>query len=175
MSKRFEVGFVDPKGIIINKPGVGGLFAVGTTVPGNGTTGYAPGCIFLDTDAAAGSQFWINEGSVTSCTFRQIASAVTTFGVVGVAAGYRLARGTIALDGSNPTPVTTGLTTVVSATVTLEGNAAPGVGTSVLTLDPVNYASGALSVYAWKPTSSANPTLIASTGTEVFEWVAVGT
>lgn len=95
--------------------------------------------------------------------------------VVGVAAGYKIARGTTALDGSNPTPVTTGLTTVVAAVVTLEGNAAPGLNTTTLTIDPANYATGALSVYAWKPTSVSNPTLIASTGTENFEWVAIGT
>ncbi len=32
-----------------------------------------------------------------------------------------------------------------------------------------------LEVYAWKPTSNSNPTLIASTGTEVFYGVAIGT
>lgn len=95
--------------------------------------------------------------------------------VAGVGAGYRIARGVTALDGSNPTPVVTGLTTVVAATVTLEGSSAPGVGTSVLTIASTNYATGALAVYAWKPTSNADPTLVASTGTENFEWIAVGT
>jgi len=40
---------------------------------------------------------------------------------VGVAGGYKIARGATALDGANPTPVTTGLTTVVAATVSLRG------------------------------------------------------
>ena len=92
--------------------------------------------------------------------------------VVGVAASYKIARGETALDGGNPTPVATGLTTVVAFVATLKGTAAPGVGTSVLTYD----ISGAtVNVYAWKPTSSSNPTLIASTGTESFGWIAVGT
>ena len=94
---------------------------------------------------------------------------------VGVAAGYKIARGVTALDGSNPTPVTTGLATVVAATVSLEGTSAPGVGTSVLTVASTNYATGALAVYAWKVTGSGDTTLIASTGTENFEWIAVGT
>ncbi len=92
--------------------------------------------------------------------------------VGGVAAGYLIARGATALDGSNPTPVVTGLTTVVGFAATLQGSAAPGVGTSVLTH---TISSGTVSVYAWKPTSNADPTLIASTGTETFSWVAVGT
>jgi len=89
-----------------------------------------------------------------------------------VAAGYKIARGSTALDGSNPTPVTTGLTTIVSATVSLRGTSAPGVGTSVLT---TGVSSGTLNVYAWKVTGSGDCTLIASTGTETFDWIAVGT
>jgi len=95
-----------------------------------------------------------------------------TGGVIGVAAGYKIARGETALDGSNPTPVSTGLTTVVAFVATLKGSAAPGVGTSVLTA-VISGATG--NVYAWKVTSNSDPTLIASTGTESFYWVAVGT
>lgn len=93
-------------------------------------------------------------------------------GVGGVAAGYKIARGVTALDGSNPTPVVTGLTTAVGFSATLQGSVAPGVGTSTLTH---TISGGTVSVYAWKPTSNADPTLIASTGTETFSWVAVGT
>lgn len=91
---------------------------------------------------------------------------------VGVAAGYKVARGETALDGSNPTPVATGLTTVVAFVATLKGTAAPGDNTSVLTAD----ISGAtVNVYAWKNTSGTDPTLVASTGTESFYWEAIGT
>jgi NAD(P)-dependent dehydrogenase (short-subunit alcohol dehydrogenase family) len=88
------------------------------------------------------------------------------------AAGYKVARGETALDGSNPTPVATGLTTIVAATLSLKGSGAPGVGTSALTYDT---SGGTLNIYAWKVTSNANPTLIASTGTETVGWFAVGT
>lgn len=92
--------------------------------------------------------------------------------VAGVSVGYKIARGETALDGSNPTPVATGLTTVVSFVAMLKGTATPGVSTSILTYD----ISGAtVNVYAWKVTSSADATLIASTGTETFAWIAVGT
>ncbi len=92
--------------------------------------------------------------------------------VAGVAAGYMVARGETALDGGNPTSVAHGLTTCIAFVATLKGTAAPGVGTSVLTAN-INGAN--VDVYAWKPTSNANPTLIASTGTESFYWIAVGT
>lgn len=93
-------------------------------------------------------------------------------GVAGVAAGYKVARGETALDGSNPTPVATGLTTVIAFVATLKGTAAPGLGTSVLT---ANISGATVNVYAWKPTGAGDTTLIASTGTESFYWVAIGT
>jgi predicted RecA/RadA family phage recombinase len=94
--------------------------------------------------------------------------------VAGVADGYKIARGEAALDGSNPTPVATGLATVIAFVATLKGTAAPGVGTSVLTAN-IAGAAGNVDVYAWKPTSNADPTLVASTGTESFYWTAIGT
>lgn len=94
--------------------------------------------------------------------------------VAGVGAGYKVARGETALDGTNPTPVATGLATVIAFTATLKGTAAPGVGTSVLTAN-IAGAAGNVDVYAWKPTSNADPTLVASAGTESFYWTAIGT
>jgi predicted RecA/RadA family phage recombinase len=96
-------------------------------------------------------------------------------GVTGVGAGYKIARGSAtALDGSNPTPIATGLTTIVSASVQLRGTAAPGDNTSVLTTDYTG-SDDTLNVYAWKNTSGSDPTLVASTGTETFDWIAIGT
>lgn len=90
----------------------------------------------------------------------------------GAAAGYRVARGEAALDGSNPTSVAHGLTTVVSVAIVLKGSAAPGVGTCLVTA-VINGAN--IDFYAWKPTGAGDCTLIASTGTGSFYWVAIGT
>lgn len=98
-------------------------------------------------------------------------TAVLDAAVAGVAAGYKVARGATALDGTNPTPVAHGLTTCVAFVALLKGTAAPGVGTAVLTAN-INGAN--VDVYAWKSTSNADPTLIASTGTETFYWLAIG-
>lgn len=84
---------------------------------------------------------------------------------------HRTMSGKSSLGGTNPTVVKTGFTTLFGFTATLEGSTAPGVGTSVLT---VVTSGGDASVYAWKPTSNADPTLVASTGTEVFGWNATG-
>lgn len=64
----------DGTGIIATDPGVGILHSYGTTVPTDGTKGFAPGCIFLDINAAAGSQVFVNEGTSTSCDFNNVPS-----------------------------------------------------------------------------------------------------
>jgi predicted RecA/RadA family phage recombinase len=77
----------------------------------------------------------------------------------------------IALDGTNPTPVATGLASITSVQLTLKNNSAPGVGTTTLTYDTT---AGTLNIYAWKPTSNADPTLIASAGTETVSYTVRG-
>lgn len=99
-------------------------------------------------------------------------SCGTAANITGVASGYKVARAETALDGGNPTSVASGLTAIVSCTVTLKGTAAPGVGTSILT---VNINGTNLDVYAWKVTSALDSTLIASTGTESFYTICIGT
>jgi predicted RecA/RadA family phage recombinase len=83
----------------------------------------------------------------------------------------KIVAGEAALDGSNPTPIATGLTTIVSVDLTLKKNTAPGLGTSILTYDTTG---GTLNVYGWKPTAAGDCTLIASTGTETFSYVVRG-
>jgi hypothetical protein len=100
----------------------------------------------------------------------QTAALATAPGAV--AAGYKIARGETALDGANPTPVTTGLTTIVAAVCTLKGTAAPGLGTSVVTYSTTG---GTLNLYGWKVTGAGDATLIASAGTETVGWICVGT
>lgn len=109
---------------------------------------------------------------------------VESGGIIDILAGgllkfagttFAFARGgAAALDGSNPTPIATGLNTIVAAVVQLRGTAAPGDNTSVLTTDFTG-SDGTLNVYAWKNTSGSDPTLVASTGTETFDWIAIGT
>lgn len=81
-------------------------------------------------------------------------------------------RGEVALDGSNPTPVTTGLSSIAAVFLTLKSQTAPGVETSVLSYDTTG---GTLNIYAWKVTATNDATLVASTGTETVGYIAIGT
>lgn len=89
-----------------------------------------------------------------------------SFKMAGVS--MKMARGETALDASNPTPVATGLTTIVSATATLKRTTAVSSGTAFVTVDFTG-SDGTLNLYGWVLAGSA------STGTESVEWVAFGT
>lgn len=90
--------------------------------------------------------------------------------------GKEVLTGMVQLDGSNPTTITTPFATIDAVAVQLMGSSAPGVGTSVLTVDfaPGIGGDGAVDLYAWKPTSATDSTLIASTGTEDVSYIIVG-
>lgn len=102
-----------------------------------------------------------------------LASAAGVPYVGGVAAAYRLARGTITLDGSNPSSAATGLTTVVACNV--DGPAAAGVpGDDPMGASPfINSTS--IDIYAWG-TNGTDPTPVPSTNNSaVFYWICIGT
>lgn len=44
------------------------ILAYGTTAP-SGVAGYLSGALFWDTDAAAGAQWLVNQGTLSSCSF----------------------------------------------------------------------------------------------------------
>lgn len=81
--------------------------------------------------------------------------------------------GTVILDGGNPTPIalSTYLTSIDGAVVSLEGSGAPGD-------DPVQVSSAVsgttVNVYAWK-TDGSDPTLVASTNNaRLVNFIAIG-
>lgn len=64
------------------------LAATGTTVPTDGTAGYAKGCLFIDTDVGAGtSGIYENVGTNTACNFDKFASSNTAWSDIGDASG----------------------------------------------------------------------------------------
>ena len=53
------------------------LFVEGTTIPTNGTAGYAIGCRFVKTNAANGQcAEWRNHGTASSCAFRPVGPVI---------------------------------------------------------------------------------------------------
>ena len=83
MSRKGVKQFGFQGGPWLSVPGIGGVFDVGTTVPAAASVGYAPGAIFIDIDASAGSQLWVNEGSATNSSFVRIPTASNASGTNG--------------------------------------------------------------------------------------------
>lgn len=87
--------------------------------------------------------------------------------------GWAFDMGTIALDGSNPTSVTTKVT-IQGAMLVMNTKTAPGDNTSVVTWFVETATAQQLDIYGWKPILGTDPTLVASDGTETVQWVAWG-
>jgi hypothetical protein len=52
------------------------LLATGTTVPTNSSTGFAKGCLFIDTDVGTGTTgLYCNKGTNTACAFTAVTQA----------------------------------------------------------------------------------------------------
>jgi hypothetical protein len=127
------------------------------------------GDLFTKTAATAGLYV------CTAANTWSIVSSGTVAGayVAGVGASYKIARGAITLDGTNPSSAATGLTTIVACTVS--GPAAAAIPTD----DPMGAVAfintTSIDLYAWK-TDGTDPTPVASTNsTAVFYWICVGT
>jgi len=65
----FPAGSAAPQTITKSSDGV--LECYGTSLPANGTGGYAPGCRFIHVDGAADEVLYVNEGSKISCDFHK--------------------------------------------------------------------------------------------------------
>lgn len=83
MSSQFKRQSAAP-GLIRGLRGI--IFDEGATVPADGSIGYSKGCIFLDNDASAGAQLWINSGSNTSSTFINYSGSLNLAGLTATVA-----------------------------------------------------------------------------------------
>ena len=127
--------------------------------------------LFWDSSA---KKFTIDSSKTPVGAIAWVAAAETdTEGKVllGAGDGIKFASGVVALDGSGATPTVTGLTAVIGGVASIKKATTPGVGTSVITVNP-NGTS--LDLYPWKVTGAGDTTLVASTGTEDVFWVAWG-
>lgn len=95
----------------------------------------------------------------------------------GVAAGYKIARGTLTPVSASDT-VVTGLATVVAAVASLKG--APSLTHMFVAADIGNQAgapaAGSILIKSYKPTGAADVTPIAATTPwSAVDWIAIGT
>ena len=89
--------------------------------------------------------------------------------------GQKIVSGEIALDGSNPTDIATGLKVVTGGFVCRKDPTAPGAGPHNLSVDfGGSVPAGTLRAYAWQATATADTAEIASTSTDTVSWIAVG-
>lgn len=183
MSGKIEPGYADPKGVLTTGFDLNGVTAEGAAVPTDGTSGYAPGCVFFKRAGTAGAAHYINEGTATSCAFKALTSQSATgaaLNVKGVAAGYKIARGQATTVAASDT-IITGLATVVSAYANMDDD--PVVGCSFASASIGDQAgtpaAGSILLKTWKPTTAGvagNPDVIAATTfTKKVNWIAVGT
>lgn len=92
--------------------------------------------------------------------------------VVGVAGGYKIARGSASITGATLGDIVTGLATVVSVTATL-GEDSTLAGNHVTAA--IGGTAGHITLKVWKPTASGDCTPILSTAAKVVNWEATGT
>jgi hypothetical protein len=114
----------------------------------------------------------IESGGALKVAGVDVTTAVATGGVAGVAAGYKIARGSTSVTGATGGDINTGLATVlgvaasIGADISLNANEV----SAALSATP-----GHITVKVWKPTATGDCTPIASTTATVINWVAVGT
>lgn len=70
MSRKFTKQYGSD--VICEDPTLGKFLAAGTTVPSDAAVGYAPACIFVHLDGAAGTYLYVNEGTRASADFNAL-------------------------------------------------------------------------------------------------------
>ena len=84
--------------------------------------------------------------------------------VAALATGYKIVAGDVLLDGSNPTPVATGLAAIVGAVATLRSTLA-STGAPVVLQTQFTTSTGNLDIYAFAFLSTADSALTGSAST----------
>ena len=143
MSRKSSVQYGSLDVLILQDiPGDGVTLARGAAVPADATAGYAKGCIFMDTDGAAGAVQYVNEGSNTSCDFNLAVADGQAF-LSGVTAGTATASKAVVLGASKEIATITTLTaTTVNASAVVIGQGTPTAKTGVTTIAIADILTG---------------------------------
>lgn len=183
MSRRQDLQSAD--GIVASYAPDGALFLVGHGAPSNGRVGASRGCIYLDLTNTA---VYYNSGTPSSATWTNITGGLSTAqsnitallaaaNVVGVASGYKLARGQATTSTASDT-VATGLATVVSAVASLDSDPTddPFMCSCSIGDQAGSPVAGSILIKTWKNTGGTDPTpQAAGTFSKKVNWIAVGT
>ena len=91
--------------------------------------------------------------------------------IEGAAAGYKIARGSVAATASSA--ITTGLTTITGYSLNQFADDSTKANVAVAITGDVS--GGTLTPYRWKYTGAGDTTLIAATTGGTLYWMAIGT
>lgn len=178
-SQKAVKAYADTKELAANKDATGGyagltLFKINFKNAADTFTSF-----FTNANTAARTYtFQDRDGTIADNTDLAGKQDVLTNPVVGVGADYKIARGVSSITGSGD--VVTGLTTVVSITVTpqsdLDGDTLAGCSATIGNQAGAP-AAGSVTIKCWKVTTggaAGNPTLIAADAAKSVNWIAVG-
>lgn len=162
--------YSDAKGAILEGFDRNTVVSEGSTVPTDGSVGYAPGSLFFKRAGTVGGQLYLNEGSSSSCAFKPFGGSPIT------PTASKIARGVSTVTGS--ATVVTGLATVVAVVATMQADASLTNGTAVTATvgdQAGTPAAGSVTIKVWKPTGAGDTTPIASAAAVAVNWIAIGT
>lgn len=143
--------------------GEGITLARGATVPSDATTGYAKGCLFIDTDGAAGAVLYVNEGTKASSDFNLALADETVAYLDGVTAGTVTASKALVVDSSKGIgTITTATITQLFATAQVVGQGDPTAETGVATITIADILTGIVTL---NQSTGATVALTLDTGT----------
>jgi hypothetical protein len=111
----------DATGVVDYVPVLGAIQVASKTVPADGSVGFARGCILHKLDGTAGTQFYINEGTESSCDFNPLVlPGVNLSGLTATAAELNTLHSQTLATGAGA-GVTDGVGTVYKNSVQLSG------------------------------------------------------
>lgn len=110
---------------------------------------------------------------VVSGTITQGGTNALTLAANGVAAGYKIARGTQVATAT--ALVTTGLATVVAFAVSPIAASTTAILAAAWASGKAAATAGKLNVYRWKHTGATTVTPVAASTAGTLSWIAVGT
>lgn len=126
----------------------------------------------LEVDSSpASTDYMIVVDPYTSKPKRALISGLNlaNFAVQGVAAGYKVATGSLNLTATK-FAIATGLTSISNVVTSFKKATAP----SAVVSTSWNATAGALSLYGWKYTNSTTNTLVAASSAASVHWTAIG-
>lgn len=94
--------------------------------------------------------------------------------VIGVALGYKIARGLFSCTTAGAATIPTGLSSIVGFALTAKGTSSGTIANDCVTVNGV-ISSTNIIARRWKHTGASTVTLVAATATGGLYWCAVGT